>query len=270
MVVSIDPNHEIFHSRDYEKDMVPFSLIELVRQAPFLLESDEKSFVLGTTAPTDVPVWVWTSDSISEQSKKELSGYFWERFQNRNPLCFVAKPDIAALLARPFLEKLGAEYRCVPMEGFENPKVIPAKNTQVQIEHPSPADAQELAVCMAEFHRDCYGGSPSPESFLEEARELVKDPWLFVIKQQGSVAATAKGGRETGRHMAVNLVYTKPAYRGRGFAAALTAHLSSLILKKGKTPVLYTDVTNPASNQAYQNIGFVKRGRVDEVTLSWD
>lgn len=70
--------------------------------------------------------------------------------------------------------------------------------------------------------------------------------------------------------MAINQVYTKPEFRGRGFAAALVAYISELIFQKGKIPSLYTDLANPSSNKAYKNVGFVERGRVDEITLTWN
>lgn len=80
----------------------------------------------------------------------------------------------------------------------------------------------------------------------------------------------AKSMREAGEYVAVNSVYTKPEYRGRGFAGALVAHISTMILQNGKIPVLYTDLKNPASNKAYKNVGFSPKGRVDEVKLTWN
>jgi GNAT superfamily N-acetyltransferase len=269
MIISIEKDHEIFKSREYQKDIVPFSLIELIRQYPFLLVSDEKSFVVGMTGP-QMPVWVWTSDGISEESLKELSDYLWDRFHGQGSIMLIAKPETADVLVKPFLGKSAAKQHRVCMESFENPRVIPAKNTDVSIERPSPADKKEIAVCMANFQQDCYGKAEDYEDFLQEAGECIENPWFFVIKQQESVVATAQSRRETEKHMAINLVYTKPEYRGRGFAAALVAHISKLILERGKTPILYTDLANPASNRAYQNVGFIKRGKVDEVTLNWN
>jgi predicted GNAT family acetyltransferase len=38
-------------------------------------------------------------------------------------------------------------------------------------------------------------------------------------------------------------------------------------LQNGKTPTLYTDVSNPSSNTAYKNIGYVEQSPIDEVSL---
>ena len=53
-------------------------------------------------------------------------------------------------------------------------------------------------------------------------------------------------------------VYTPPALRGRGYAQAVTAAASALVQSDGpRTVFLFTDAVNPASNKAYQRIGFV-------------
>jgi len=105
---------------------------------------------------------------------------------------------------------------------------------------------------------------------IKEAESFINRPRSFVIRQNGIVVAMACSARETERHVAINRVYTRPEYRGQGFAAALVAHICKLIMDCGKIPLLYTDLSNPSSNKAYKNVGFVERGKVDEITLRWD
>lgn len=46
--------------------------------------------------------------------------------------------------------------------------------------------------------------------------------------------------------------------RGRGYAQAVTAAASAHVQRDGpRTVFLFTDAVNPASNKAYQRIGFV-------------
>lgn len=55
----------------------------------------------------------------------------------------------------------------------------------------------------------------------------------------------------------VNAVYTPPELRRRGYASAVTAALSQLILDQGRQYCfLFTDGDNPTSNHIYQNIGY--------------
>ena len=55
----------------------------------------------------------------------------------------------------------------------------------------------------------------------------------------------------------MNAVYTPPEWRGRGYATAAVATLSSELLGEGYAMcVLYTDLANPTSNRIYRRIGY--------------
>lgn len=269
MITSIDKNHAIFSSDEYLKDIVPFSLMELIKQYPMLLESNEKDFIIGMTAP-HMPIWVWTSELISETSTTQLCEYFFNQFRNGQSVYYVAKPNIASILSKPFIEKLNATVHRIGMESFENPKVISPKNKSVFIERPTDIDVDDIAICMANFEKECFNRVVTPNSLIEKAKNKLENPYFFVIKQNNSVVATAQSSRETDTHIAINQVYTMPEYRGQGFAAALVAYISNLIIQTGKTPALYTDLSNPSSNKAYKNVGFIEKGKVDEITLTWN
>jgi hypothetical protein len=52
-------------------------------------------------------------------------------------------------------------------------------------------------------------------------------------------------------------VYTPPELRGRGYASALTAHVSAEQLAAGRSfCFLYTDLANPTSNRIYVALGY--------------
>ena len=55
----------------------------------------------------------------------------------------------------------------------------------------------------------------------------------------------------------VNLVYTPPEYRKKGYATSCVAALSQTLLDQGrKYCFLFTDLANPTSNHIYQTIGY--------------
>jgi GNAT superfamily N-acetyltransferase len=54
----------------------------------------------------------------------------------------------------------------------------------------------------------------------------------------------------------VGPVYTPAVHRGRGFASALTAHVSRLLRDAGSRVCLFTDQANPTSNKIYAAIGY--------------
>lgn len=266
MIVSIDKTHPIFQSSEYQNDIVSFNLMEIIKEYPLFLVSNEIDVILGTTAP-QYPIWVWTTDTVSNSSLQELCDYLYDTFGSNQSISYVAKPYIANRIMQKFETNKNVSCSIINMESFECKMVITAKNTAILIEKPSLNDSNEIAECLSAFDFDCFGKSQSADCYLDSAQSAIENPLCFVIKSEGHIVAMAKSSRETPTHIAINGVYTKPEYRGQGYAAAIVAHISQLILSQGKVPVLYTDLANPSSNKAYKNVGFRECGKVDEVTL---
>jgi len=63
--------------------------------------------------------------------------------------------------------------------------------------------------------------------------------------------------RPTTNGTCINLVYTPPELRGRGYASACVAALSQRLLDSGYMfCCLFTDLSNPTSNHLYQRLGY--------------
>ena len=79
----------------------------------------------------------------------------------------------------------------------------------------------------------------------------------------------ASSNRPTPNGIAVNLVYTPPEKRGRGYATACVAGVSQRQLDGGKTfCTLFTDLANPTSNAVYQRVGYQPLADFAEITFS--
>jgi len=77
----------------------------------------------------------------------------------------------------------------------------------------------------------------------------------------GDIVACAGAAGPTPRGVRIGNVYTLPAHRGRGYAAALVAAMSQRELDRGKAFCsLYTDAANPTSNSIYRKIGYRRIG----------
>lgn len=64
-------------------------------------------------------------------------------------------------------------------------------------------------------------------------------------------------GSPTQTGVRIGPVYTPLEHRGRGYASALTAHVSSEQLAAGRSfCFLYTDLANPTSNKIYVDVGY--------------
>ncbi len=73
----------------------------------------------------------------------------------------------------------------------------------------------------------------------------------------GAPVSAVGFGSPTPTGVRIGPVYTPPAHRRRGYASALTAHISAEQLAAGRSfCFLYTDVANPTSNKIYVAIGY--------------
>lgn len=84
---------------------------------------------------------------------------------------------------------------------------------------------------------------------------------LFVWENEGRSVSLAAWGRRTRNGACIKLVYTPPEFRGRGYASAATAGLSSRLLADGCAfCTLFTDLSNPTANRIYRRIGYRPAG----------
>src|ERR1051325_2553337 len=88
---------------------------------------------------------------------------------------------------------------------------------------------------------------------------------LFVWKDPQPVSMCAWAG-PTARGVRVNMVYTPPDLRRRGYASAAVSALTKKLLDSGRRFVfLYTDLSNPTSNKIYQQMGYEPVCGINEV-----
>jgi GNAT superfamily N-acetyltransferase len=91
---------------------------------------------------------------------------------------------------------------------------------------------------------------------------------ITIWEADGVPVSIAGVTRAVGSMVRVGPVYTPPAHRGHGYAAAVTAAVSQAALDAGVTDVLlYTDLANPTSNALYPRIGY--RPVEDRLVLSF-
>ncbi|MFB6721657.1 GNAT family N-acetyltransferase [Kribbella sp. NPDC056345] len=97
-----------------------------------------------------------------------------------------------------------------------------------------------------------------------EGAEAVRT-WLLQRVERGRLWVWEDGGRVVtmvGHQnpvfgvVRVGPVYTPPEHRGRGYASALTAHVTRHLRDAGDQVCLNTDLANPTSNKIYAAIGY--------------
>lgn len=88
--------------------------------------------------------------------------------------------------------------------------------------------------------------------------EGLADRTFSVWEMQGVAVATARLRPVAEMGARVSGVYTPNEWRGRGYAAALTASLSQQVLSSGRWCCLFADADNALTNRIYQRIGYTK------------
>lgn len=97
-------------------------------------------------------------------------------------------------------------------------------------------------------------GVPAPAR--AEVGDWIAAGRLWVWQVDGQRLSMAGTQVPVGGVARVSLVYTPPEQRGRGWAAACTAGVTSLQHDRGLTCMLYADAANPVSNGVYTKIGY--------------
>jgi hypothetical protein len=93
--------------------------------------------------------------------------------------------------------------------------------------------------------------------FEQDANQI-----YLLLDDEEPVSMARKAGKAPHGN-AINLVYTPPLLRKKGYATECVAKLSKLLLEEGNQYCfLFTDLSNPTSNSIYQKIGY--RPIIDE------
>ena len=110
--------------------------------------------------------------------------------------------------------------------------------------------------CLVDWVRRFYvdiGVQESDSEDLVDRRLLIGQLWLWDSAGPVSMAGRTVPVEGVTR---VQLVYTPPENRKRGYASACVASLSKQIRDEGERCILYTDLGNPVSNSVYRRIGY--------------
>jgi hypothetical protein len=116
------------------------------------------------------------------------------------------------------------------------------------------ADVPRLVGWTADFLAET--GGTGEKDFVRIVGERIAEQTLFVWEDLETVSMV--GCRSTAATaFAVNLVYTPPAQRARGYASAAVSAVTAMFLARGYAyGCLFTDLANATSNHIYQALGY--------------
>jgi predicted GNAT family acetyltransferase len=111
---------------------------------------------------------------------------------------------------------------------------------------------------MAGFHSETLGDREplDPVRWVDSALTATTRV-LYVWEDGGQPRSLAGYTGFTPNGVRIGPVYTPPEQRRHGYASAVTAAVSQLLLDSGRRfCFLFTDLANPTSNAIYQAIGY--------------
>jgi uncharacterized protein len=174
----------------------------------------------------------------------------------------IGLPATAQVFAKQWAAQSGDKYHLRTLMGvYELRSVTPP--TYAAAGHMANAKAEDIEVVLEwsvamerEIHPEA---EPDREIFRASLSRRIAagDIYFWYIEGQTEPVTQAAKGRDTLTGAVVNLVYTPPALRGKGYATACVAALSAHLLAEGVAfCALFTDMQNPISNSIYQKMGY--------------
>jgi uncharacterized protein len=138
--------------------------------------------------------------------------------------------------------------------------------TSGRLRRATSSDLALVAEWLAQFAREVATGDPADPH--EAAERAIARGQLYLWQGSRPVSMAAwTGATPNGRRL--SYVFTPPAERRRGYAAACVARLSDTILSMGDSYCcLYADLANPTSNDIYTRIGYAPLYDVAQFTFA--
>jgi predicted GNAT family acetyltransferase len=130
-------------------------------------------------------------------------------------------------------------------------------------------DHDLLLSWIEEFAREAMpAGAPDGDGpgFLERRAADPDGGWVLWEDQEP--VSLVGYGNATPNGIRIGPVYTPPELRGRGYASALVAAVTTMLLTNGHDfCFLFTDLANPTSNSIYQQVGYKPVADVEQWTF---
>ncbi len=226
---------------------------------PYLATVDQDGELIAAALMTPpYPVTLYRSDAAATQVEAVFGLIARDLVSHNWPVRSVSgRSPFAEEFTRVWAAHTGASARVAMRERiYELRQVIPARPVPGQIRAATQADLELVTQWAGEFFAEALPDDPPADARDVAARRIASGD-IFLWEDGGRPVSMAAKTRGMITVICVNLVYTPPPLRGRGYASACVAALSQHLLDVGwKSCALFTDLANPTSNSIYQKIGY--------------
>ncbi len=221
-------------------------MIEQTTSQNYAIRVEENGKVLLALHCQDVPLLVYGSQELCPQLVDILieKGFFFDRVLADELLC-------ESVLSY-YCKKVGGKHKVnLRMDIMQCQQVAPFDASLV--EWATKEDIEQIVALDKLFAGEV--GIPHDE---QKARaKLEQDIGNYaVIRKDSRIVSLAKFSKRTEKLYSINMVYTYPLYRNKGYSRKVVSIITQKLLNEGKTVYLFVDKTNPISNGLYQSIGY--------------
>lgn len=175
----------------------------------------------------------------------------------------IVGPSISAeAFARIYSKLTNKKYKqAMGQKIYENIKVKAPLSIMGQAQLAEDTHIDLVAHWLLEFAQESLPHEPTTiekTMMLMSTKIKNKEVYIWFDENKNPVSMCCVA-RPTQNGIAINAVYTPKNKRKQGYASAVVAHATQIMLDQGKKfCVLYTDILNPTSNKIYQDIGYVE------------
>jgi GNAT superfamily N-acetyltransferase len=242
--------------------VIASALLQQVAAGPsdgvWAVVTDASDAVVGVAMHTP-PFGVWLSDlpaGTAATVARALHAY------SRRPSTVGGPRRPVEEFAQEWAVLTGVGTTLLREEGvFRCDKVVPPPPVPGRLRRAGQEDAALVGAWGRAFAIDA--GLPV-ERAETVAERMLQRPGLHLWEDDGPACMIAHTAPAAGV-VRVGPVYTPPERRRRGYAAATTAAVTSLLRDAGFQVMLFTDLANPTSNGVYERIGYVRVGEAVEL-----
>lgn len=233
------------------KDLSAFFYLD----APILIETDKINYAVKVTSGEQrlLAMKVEPYNLLlfgSSDCVKELVDYLLsENYEVKGILC---SEELGEKLLSVMKNDYNIEYsEALAMDFMEvREKTEP---TSMEVIIGQEADIDEIFECVQKFVVDCGLLDKANRKSIEKGISNFR-----LVKKDGLIISMAKIIDSSDEAMRISDVYTRNAYRGKGYARKVVNAVKNEILEKGKIATLNVDKKNPISYHLYLSLGFEK------------
>ena len=245
------------------KDEILYNLFYLIAEDKnALFITDGESYIIGKTqkAPS---AWLFVNDNLTLKVENEIVEAISNMLIETPKLIINGELTKISGILNNVSKKTSISYSVkmtMNVYACHENVLFEVKGEMIS---PSPKYINDVSRLIREMVLDSENIDIGEKTAYEWAKARKHAHNLFLWNDE-KIVAMAMIAHKTDKYARINTVVTDCEYRGKGYAKMLVTTLTSQLLNKGITPMLYADASNPTSNAVYLKSGYTYQGEITE------